>query len=66
MMRNGMIATIAIVVYWRRRYAAAPSCTARAISCIRSVPAGRPSSQRVSQRPYATAAAAQRSAKRTA
>src|SRR5262249_36829096 len=35
-------------------------------SCIRSVPAGRPSSQFVSQRPYPTAAAAHRSAKSTA
>ena len=27
-------------MYCRRRYAAAPSWTARAISCIRSLPAG--------------------------
>ena len=29
-----------MVIYWRRRYAAAPSCTARAIACIASLPAG--------------------------
>ena len=39
------IATIPIVVYCLRRYAAAPSWMARAISCMRSLPAGRESSQ---------------------
>ena len=34
------MATRPIVMYWRRRYAAAPSCTARAISRMRSEPAG--------------------------
>ena len=37
------MATMAIVRYCRFKYAAAPSWMARAISCIRSVPAGRPS-----------------------
>ena len=41
----------AIVMYWRRRYAAAPSWTALAISCMRSVPAGCLSSHAVSPRP---------------
>ena len=41
------MATAAIVVYCRRRYAAAPSCTAREISCIRSLPAGCFSSHQV-------------------
>ena len=60
------MATIAIVRYWRFRYAAAPSCTARAISCIRSDPGGRRSSQTARPTPYATAIVAQMSAKRTA
>jgi hypothetical protein len=47
MTRKRTTATTAIVEYWRRRYAEAPSCTAFAIACIRSVPAGRPSSQNV-------------------
>ena len=42
------MATSATVVYWRRRYADAPSWTAREISCIRSLPAGWRSSQAVS------------------
>nr|QNO43632.1 hypothetical protein MOOKMAHM_00001 [Methanosarcinales archaeon ANME-2c ERB4] len=35
-----MIATIATVLYWRFRYAIAPSCIAAAISCISFVPEG--------------------------
>ena len=42
---SATIATIPIVMYWRFRYAAAPSWTARAISCIFSDPAGRVSTQ---------------------
>ena len=34
-------ATIPMIVYWRFRYAAAPSCTAAEISCIRSLPGDR-------------------------
>jgi hypothetical protein len=63
--RNRTAATTAIVVYWRRRYAEAPSCTACAIACIRSVPAGRPSSQTVRPIPKAIATPEQTSAIRT-
>src|SRR6266511_326040 len=63
---NGTTATSAIVVYWRRRYAAAPSWTAREISRIRSDPAGCRSSQTVRPMPYRTATAPQTSAKSTA
>jgi hypothetical protein len=60
------MATIAIVVYCLRRYAAAPSCTALAISCIRSFPAGCWSSHHVRYSPYKTATAAHTSANATA
>jgi hypothetical protein len=66
MTRNGTTATPAIVTYWRRRYAAAPSCTARAISCIRSLPAGCRNSHMVKYKPQPTATAAQTSANATA
>ena len=45
------IATIPMIVYWRRRYACAPSCTAREISRMRSVPGDLASSQREVARP---------------
>src|SRR3990170_6989390 len=60
------MATTAIVVYCLRRYAAAPSWTARAISCIRSFPAGCLSSHHVKYSPYKTATAAHASANPTA
>ncbi len=60
------MATIAIVWYCRRRYADAPSWTAREISRIRSFPVGCRSSQTVSPMPQAMATPAQTSAKRTA
>src|SRR5918911_2492781 len=65
MTRKGTIETSAIVVYWRLRYAAAPSWTARAISRMRSFPSGRCSSQTVRPTPYATANAPQMSANST-
>src|SRR6266545_7283052 len=65
MTRNGTTATTAIVMYWRRRYAAAPSCTARAISRMRSLPAGWLSSQYVRPMPYAIATPAHTSANKT-
>ena len=49
--RNSTTATTAIVVYWRLRYAAAPCCTAREISCMRSFPAGSRRSQTVRYMP---------------
>ena len=49
-------ATPAMIVYWRRRYAFAPSCTAREISCISALPGERASSQREVTMPYTTAA----------
>ena len=49
--RKRTTATTAMVVYWRRRYAEAPSWTAREISCMRSVPAGCWSSHSVSTTP---------------
>ena len=36
-----------MIVYWRLRYAAAPSCTAWEIACICSLPGDWDSSQRV-------------------
>ncbi len=38
--RNNTTPTMAMVVYWRFKYALAPCWMAAAISCIRSVPAG--------------------------
>src|SRR5439155_15618971 len=52
-------------MYCRRRYAAAPSCTARAISRIRSFPSGWRSSQTVRPTPYPIATPAQTSANST-
>ena len=40
MMMNRMTPTMAIVRYWRLRYALAPAWMAAAISCIRGLPAG--------------------------
>ena len=42
-----MTPTMAMVVYWRLRYAAAPSCTAPEISCMRCVPALLASTERL-------------------
>ena len=47
--------TIAIAVYWRVRYAFAPSWMAAAMSCIRSSPAGCASSHRLVAMQYSTA-----------
>src|SRR5215217_3140310 len=55
-------ATPPMIVYWRRRYAVAPSCTAREMRCISSFPGERASSQREVTTPYTTAAPAQTSA----
>ena len=44
-------ATPAMIVYWRVRYAFAPSCTAAEISCIRSLPGERASSLCVTRPP---------------
>ena len=49
--RKRTIATTAIVWYCRRRYAEAPSCTAREISCMRSLPGDCCSSHHVSTTP---------------
>src|SRR3954451_20076064 len=57
---------MAIVMYWRFRYAAAPSWTAREISRMRSFPAGCRISQTVKPIPYAIAIAEQTSANSTA
>src|SRR5688572_6132750 len=55
-------ATPAMIVYWRRRYAVAPSCTAVEMACISALPGESDSSQRDVTTPYATAAPAQTSA----
>ena len=49
--RKRTTATPEMVMYWRRRYAVAPSCTAREISCMRSVPGDCCSSHQVSTTP---------------
>src|SRR3954469_16937266 len=49
------IATTAIVVYWRFRYARAPICTAPEIRCISALPGDSASSARDVVAPYATA-----------
>src|ERR1700743_1346027 len=46
--------TIPIVVYWRRRYACAPSRTAAAISCMRGLPASAFITDAVAQMAYTT------------
>src|SRR4051794_39862282 len=61
---NRTTPTIAMVVYWRRRYADAPSCTAADSVRIVSLPGDRASSDRVVSTPYTTAAAAHRTATR--
>ncbi len=43
--------TMAIVRYWRLRYAAAPSWIACAISCILAFPAGAASTRRLAMKP---------------
>ena len=59
---NRITPTPAIVVYWRFRYARAPSCTAAEIVRIASLPGDSASSAREVRTPYATAAPAQMSA----
>ena len=49
--RNRTAPTIAIVRYWRLRYARAPSWIAAAISCMRGLPAGLDRIQRIDQMP---------------
>ena len=44
---NRTAPTTAIVVYWRRRYADAPSCTAAESRCMVSLPGESASSDRV-------------------
>ena len=53
---NRITPTPAIVVYWRFRYARAPSCTAAEIVRIVSLPGDSASSAREVRTPYATAA----------
>ena len=62
---NRTTPTMAIVVYWRRRYADAPSWMAADSVRIVSLPGDSASSDRVVSTPYATAAAAQTTATRT-
>ena len=45
------IATRAMIMYWRFRYALAPSWTASEISCMRSLPGERLSSRLVTSAP---------------
>jgi hypothetical protein len=54
--------TIAMVLYCRARYAAAPCCTAPAISCMRALPASCDRIQLRCQNPYTTAASPHASA----
>ncbi len=65
MPRNSTAATTEIVMYCRRRYADAPSCTARAISCMRSLPAGRASRRTVRTTAHTIPTTAQISANST-
>ena len=44
-------ATTAMIMYWRFRYAFAPSCTAPEISCMRSLPGDFASSRWVTRAP---------------
>ena len=62
---NRTAPTIAIVVYWRRRYAEAPSWIAADRPRMTSLPGESASSERLVTRPYATAASAQISATTT-
>ena len=57
--------TMPIVVYWRRRYAEAPSWTAADRHCMVALPGESASSDRVVSTPYAIASPAQISAKTT-
>src|ERR1700760_578074 len=57
--------TAAIVVYWRVRYADAPSWTAAEIERMRSLPGERASSWRAVTKPYAIAQAEHTSATRS-
>ena len=57
--------TMPIVVYWRRRYAEAPSWTAADRLCIVSLPGDSASRDRVVSSPYAIARPAQMSATTT-
>ena len=59
---NRITPTPAITVYWRFRYARAPSCTAAEIVRIVSLPGDSASSAREVSTPYATAAPAHTSA----
>ena len=54
--------TIAIVVYWRFRYARAPSWTAPEMRTMSALPGDSASRERVVRTPYATAPIAQTSA----
>ena len=56
---NRTTPTIAIVVYWRRRYADAPSWIAADRPRMTSLPGDRARSARLVTRPYPTAASAQ-------
>ncbi len=55
MATSSTIPTIMIVVYWRFRYALAPAWMAAAISCMRSLPAGRRKMADIENTPYSTA-----------
>ena len=57
--------TMPIVVYWRRRYADAPSWMAADRPCMVSLPGDSASSDRVVSSPYAIASPAQTSATTT-
>ncbi len=59
---NSTTPTIPIVVYWRRRYACAPSWMARERRCMTSLPGESASSERVVTTPYTTASSAQTTA----
>src|SRR3954447_2150198 len=62
---NSRTPTPAITVYWRFRYAEAPSCTAPEIVRMRSLPGDSARSCRDVTAPYTTAAAAHTSATKT-
>ena len=62
---DGARALLPIVVYWRRRYAEAPSWTAADRLCMVALPGDSASSDRVVSSPYAIAKPAQISATTT-
>ena len=62
MMTASTTPTIAIVRYWRFKYACAPCCIAAAISCIRALPAGCFRIHEMDHTPKTTAAKPQASA----